>query len=308
MKPNISICIVLWSCTSKKTDYAISGENSKHELYNGPIIDMHIHAFDSTIENHMDQTFARFEEHNIVKAVVSPALRSNEGYPSEIWYNEKPNTVLIGDGLRLTPDKLRQKYEEGKLHLMAEFLPFYEGMLATDERLIPYFDLAEELDIPVGYHIYPGGATGHAYNVFPKIRAKLASPLQLEEVLIARPNLRIYIMHAGWPYLEDMKALMFVHPQVYVDLGVISWARPKNDFHNYLKGLVDAGFDKRIMFGSDQLRNADNIDIAINAINSADFLTHAQKADIFYNNASRFLKLPEEEIKRHQEKAAQNRR
>ena len=43
----------------------------------------------------------------------------------------------------------------------------------------------------------------------------------------------------------------------------------------------------------------DTITEAIEAINSADFLSLDQKADIFYNNAARFLELPEEEIAKH---------
>ena len=108
-------------------------------------------------------------------------------------------------------------------------------------------------------------------------------------------------MHAGWPYLEDMKALMYAHPQVYVDLGVICWAIPKKEFHNFLRGLVEAGFGNRIMFGSDQMVWVNTIDEGIKAINSADFLSMEQKENIFYNNAARFLGLTKEEIKKHKD-------
>lgn len=106
-------------------------------------------------------------------------------------------------------------------------------------------------------------------------------------------------MHAGWPYLEDMKALMYAHPQVYVDVAVIDWALPKAEFHSFLKGLFDAGFGKRIMFGSDQMEWPQTIDDAIDNINSADFLSMQQKEDIFYDNAATFLGLSEEEIAKH---------
>ena len=147
--------------------------------------------------------------------------------------------------------------------------------------------------------MYPGGPPAAAYGPYPNIRAHQGKPLQLEEILIARPTMRIYIMHAGWPYLEDMKALMYAHPQVYVDLGVICWVLPQKEFHNFLKGLVEAGFGKRIMFGSDQMIWPETITTGIDAVNSASFLTLEQKEDIFYNNAARFLRLSEEEIKAH---------
>ena len=33
-------------------------------------------------------------------------------------------------------------------------------------------------------------------------------------------------MHAGYPYLQETKAIMHLYPQVYADLGAISWLRP----------------------------------------------------------------------------------
>jgi predicted TIM-barrel fold metal-dependent hydrolase len=119
----------------------------------------------------------------------------------------------------------------------------------------------------------------------------LSDPLRLENVLVRHPRLRLYVMHAGWPMGDAMIALLYAHPQVYVDVGVIDWTRPVEDFHNYLKKLVDAGFSKRIMFGSDQMVWPDAITIAIQNILSATFLTDDQKKDILYRNAKHFLKL-----------------
>lgn len=41
------------------------------------------------------------------------------------------------------------------------------------------------------------------------------------------------------------------------------------------------------------------LEVAIQSIESADFLTEEEKRDILYNNAARFLRLSEEEIARH---------
>jgi predicted TIM-barrel fold metal-dependent hydrolase len=53
------------------------------------------------------------------------------------------------------------------------------------------------------------------------------------------------------------------------------------------------------MFGSDQMIWPGIIEPAIKVIEDAPFLTSAQKRDIFYNNAARFLRLSKEEIARH---------
>ena len=53
------------------------------------------------------------------------------------------------------------------------------------------------------------------------------------------------------------------------------------------------------MFGTEQMWWPDAIGMAIEAIESADFLTAEHKQDILYNNAARFLRLSAEEIARH---------
>ena len=91
--------------------------------------------------------------------------------------------------------------------------------------------------------------------------------------------------------LDQMIGLLYAHPQVYVDIAVINWVLPRAEFHTYLRRLVEAGFGKRIMFGSDQMMWPDALGRSIEAVESATFLTKEQKRDIFYNNAARFLRL-----------------
>ena len=103
-------------------------------------------------------------------------------------------------------------------------------------------------------------------------------------------------MHAGYPFIQETKALLTVYPQVYVDIAVINWAIPRKEFHNYLRSLVEAGFADRIMFGSDQMIWPEAIGLAIEGIETAEFLTEKQKRAIFYDNAAQFLRLTKQQI------------
>ena len=85
--------------------------------------------------------------------------------------------------------------------------------------------------------------------------------------------------------------LLGQYPNLYGDLSTMTWVIPRSAFHTYLKALIQAGLGKRLMFGSDQMRWPEMIGKAIEAIETADFLTAEQKRDIFYNNAARFLRL-----------------
>jgi hypothetical protein len=163
----------------------------------------------------------------------------------------------------------------------------------------PYWALAEELDIPVGIHIGPG-PQGAFYLGAAGYRARMHSALTIEEVLVKHPKLRVYIMHAGYPLIDDLLATLYAHPQVYVDVGLIVYNQRPAAFYRYLQAIVDAGFTNRVMFGSDQMVWPGAIERAIAVIDEAPFLSRQQKRDIFYNNAARFLRLSKEEIARHQ--------
>lgn len=284
------------------------------QRYNGPIIDMHIHAFGEgnplfgmthppTLRGKTykgvtsafelkEKTLEKFRKHNIVKAVVTNG---------QSWINGNEELIIIGDAEKPI-GALRKQFEENKLKVIAEMGPFYDGILANDSSIMPYFELAQTLNIPVGFHVLPGGPNygiHHFPGMLGKMRVKNANPLQLEDALVKFPKLKLYIMHGGWPYIEDLKGLMYAHPNVYVDISVLNWILPQEELNNYLKSLINAGFGNRILFGTDQMVWPDTIDDAVESLNSADFLTIKQKEDIFYNNAAKFLGLTEEEIAKH---------
>ncbi|HEY0159198.1 MAG TPA: amidohydrolase family protein [Thermoanaerobaculia bacterium] len=195
-------------------------------------------------------------------------------------------------------DEIRQLHREGRIQVLAEVTNQYAGIAPDDARLEPLWALAEELDLPVGIHI-GGGEPGTPYTGSPGFRARLQSALTLEEVLVRHPRLRVYVMHAGYPLLEDLLALLFTHPQVYVEPSMAINVETRAAFYRFLRGIVEAGYADRVMFGSDQMIWPGLIDAAVRSIEEATFLTPEQKRDIFYNNAARFLRLSPEEIARH---------
>jgi hypothetical protein len=135
------------------------------------------------------------------------------------------------------------------------------------------------------------GPPGAVELGMPAIRPSLGNPLRLEDVLARHPRLRLFVMHAGWPFLDEMIALMHAYPNVYVEVGAIDWSRPREDFHRWLRTLVKGGFGRRVMFGSDQMVWPELLETAVENVRSADFLTAQQRRDILHDNAARFLRL-----------------
>jgi uncharacterized protein len=244
-----------------------------------------------------DGTLEVLRRRNIVGVLSGPPDRVDE------WRAAAPGRIipgleLFGEVLNVTPESLRELHQAGRVAVLAEVMSQYRGIAPNDARLDPYWAVAEDLDLPVGIHMHPG-PPGTPYLPGDGSTHGLHSPLLLEEVLVRHPRLRVYVIHAGWPQLDDMLTLLFTHPQVYVDVGGLVYIHPRPDFYRYLRAIVEAGFAGRVLFGSDQMIWPDAIERAIASIEEAPFLTAEQKRDIFYHNAVRFLRLSDEEIARH---------
>ena len=96
---------------------------------------------------------------------------------------------------------------------------------------------------------------------------------------------------------DEMIAMLYMYPHLYADISTITWIVPRTAFHDYLSRLVKAGFSQRLMFGSDQMIWPEPIGLAVEAIETADFLTEQQRRDIFFDNAVRFFELDVEELR-----------
>lgn len=208
------------------------------------------------------------------------------GTPSQAHVAPKPH------------DMLRALHKAGRLKVIGEIMAQYEGVRLDDPRLDPLWALAVELDVPVAIHIGPG-EPGGPYGNGGAYRAALSDPLILEPVLVKHPKLRVSLMHAAYPHADRLRALLFNYPQVYAEIGSIVYTEPRASFYAFLKDIVDAGYGDRVLFGSDQMIWPGVITPSVKAIEDAPFLTAAQKRDILYNNAARFLRLSKAEIDRH---------
>ncbi|HKI86374.1 MAG TPA: amidohydrolase family protein [Thermoanaerobaculia bacterium] len=182
-------------------------------------------------------------------------------------------------------EALKQEYAAGHFDGMGEIGTQLDGIPPNDPALEPYFQLAEERGLPVLIHTLGIGP------YMPQFRSAAGSPLLLEGVLVKHPKLRLWVENAGYPYRDQMIAMMYQYPHLYADLSTITWVIPRPAFYDYLKAFIRAGLGKRLMFGSDEMVWPEKIGAAVESIEEAPFLTEEQKRDILYNNAVRFLGL-----------------
>lgn len=287
-----------------------------------PIIDIHLHAYEAvppgvaaswagemeaqalqspeSAQQHLQQVLAQMKKNNVVLALTSStSLRA-----IQTWKKAAPGKFIGGvqtddEGMPIvSTDSLIELKNMGAIEVFGELGFQYFGIRPDDPRIDPYYAAAEQHQIPVCLHTGLG-PPGAPHSFAPDFRTTLGKPTLFEPVLVKYPKLKAFLAHAGWPYLSETKAMMYIYPDLYVDIGVLAWVLPKKAFYSALKQLTDAGFGKRIMFGTDQMIWPGAIDLAVKTVRNTPFLSDEEKRDILYNNAARFLELPGETVARH---------
>jgi uncharacterized protein len=286
--------------------------------YRGPVIDVHLHAYTpesfeqpgpnpatgqmsvKSPEEHLKRTLELMKEHNVVLAIVS----SSSLTVVEQWAAAAPGRILRGISLDdpaafMKPEELERLLSQKKLDVLGEVGAQYAGYSPSDPVFDPYWAIAEKHGIPVAIHT--GGAPPRTpYTCCPKFRLRLGDPLLLEDMLVKYPRAKVYAMHAGGFFPQNALMLMTMYPQVYVDIGTLTWTPIAGALlEPFLKEAQRRRLLDRVMFGTDQMRWPEAITMAIDRVNRLDFLTLKEKEGLFYGNAAKFLGLSAEEIARH---------
>jgi predicted TIM-barrel fold metal-dependent hydrolase len=276
------------------------------DAQNTPVVDVHFHHLGSRT----DSSFAEMVKMGVTSVVLIglPAqlaattdrtdLRILRSLTLPCFGGRMPNSGVPcypGGGDWPSLDSIRAMARSNRLHLLGEVNAQYGGLRLDDPAMEPYFAIAEELDLPIGVHLGIG-PPGIAYSDIPgpphkspAYSGQAGDPFALDVVLRKHPRLRLYVMHAAWPMRDAMLYLLYMHPRMMVDVSVLQYAIPRAAYADYLRDLVQGGFAKRIMFGSDG--SAARVREGIDAIRAMDFLTTEQQADILGGNAMRFLRL-----------------
>ena len=144
--------------------------------------------------------------------------------PLEPTYLEEMEKVFLRDGFR-----------------GLKLAPIYQNFHPMDERMQPVYAFCEKHAIPVLIH---QGTT------FPR-RAplKYALPIQIEDVALAYPDLKIVVAHMGHPWVADAVVLIRKQPNVYADISALYY-RPWQ-YYNALMLAQEYGCGHKLLMGSD---------------------------------------------------------
>jgi uncharacterized protein len=114
----------------------------------------------------------------------------------------------------------------------------YTGLPCSDRRYYPLFAKCIELDIPVRIYAGMSYANDRGYD--------LGHPRNLDQVCVDFPELRVVAGLGGWPWSNELVALMRRHPNLYADTAS---HRPKHF------GTKNSGWEMFMQFGNTLLQD-----------------------------------------------------
>lgn len=264
------------------------------------IIDCHVHLNNYheseavALEASLDRLQAAMTEAAVVHALVLTSYLVSPNRPSTA---QVVRAVERLSGLSVVAGISYLNYKQRDLRELAEFLeaglvrglklyPGYEPFYPHDRRLQVVYELAEEFDVPVMIHC------GDTYN--PKGKVKYAHPLEVDEVAVDHPGVKLVICHLGNPWLVDCMEVVYKNRNVYADISGLVLGEFTEAFEHYMAEQVEdvilyAGEPDRFLFGTDW---------PICSMRSyVDFvgqlrMPEADRHALLYENARRLFKLP----------------
>lgn len=107
----------------------------------------------------------------------------------------------------------------------------------NDPRLMALYAKCAELNIPVNIHC--------GMNFSLSSKAIYGHPIALDDVLCAFPDLRVCASPPGWPWIQELVAMAWRHPNLWIGLSAV---RPK------LLATPNSGYEPLLQYGRSVLK------------------------------------------------------
>jgi len=155
--------------------------------------------------------------------------------------NGHPSRLLALIGLDPNKEDAARTLERGVKDLGlhgALLCPFLHLIPADDSAYWPIYKKCVELNVPVWVHTSTNWAQAHPME--------LGRPLALDRLCGEIPELKVIAGHGGWPWVPEMVAAAWRHPNLYIDPSGHRW--------KYL-ATPNSGWEMLLHFGNSVLRD-----------------------------------------------------
>jgi len=231
-------------------------------MLHGMIIDVHTHLnnYDTTkvvsLAERLEQLQESIRFNGVDQVLVLTSYMVNEHRPStrEVveLTSDLPHVHVVA-GLSI------ENYKEHDLREVAEFLkerkvvglklyPGYEPFYPYDRRCQVIYDLAQEFDVPVMIH------TGDTFN--PRGKLRFSHPLNIDDVAVDNPGLKIVICHIGNPWIRDCMEVVYKNKNCSADISGLVLGDFKSHFKRFMlqqvkEMILYAGEPDYLLYGTD---------------------------------------------------------
>lgn len=206
-----------------------------------------------------EQSIREMDEAGIDRTVILNSGAVPNAHIYETYLKPYPNRfigftgsspIVLGGNI-LTNQSFNQKNWEDTRRCLKDFgfagiklLPAYEHYSPVDPRVYPFYALAVDLNVPITMHM-AGTPVRH-------VALRFARPIAADRVLFEFPTLRLNLPHMGWPWEDELLAMMVRSPNLYTDISQIGETGLKRTARCLITAR-DFGVLSRVMFGSDPL-------------------------------------------------------
>jgi uncharacterized protein len=116
--------------------------------------------------------------------------------------------------------------------------PHWFGLAPNHALYYPYYAKCAELEVPVQIQV------GHsAQRRMPTV----ARPMLLDEVAIAMPELKLFAIHTGWPWIQEMISVAWKHEHIYIGTD----AHAPRYWEQDLVQFINTRGRRKVVFGTD---------------------------------------------------------
>ncbi len=263
------------------------------------IIDVHTHLNNyheervRSIRECLDNLEESMSKNGIDYALVLTSYKVTEHRPSTSSVIEAvkdyPNLFVVAGISYLN-------YKERDLREISDYLkaglvkglklyPGYEPFYPYDPRCTVIYDLAKEYDVPVMFH------TGDTYS--PKGKVRYAHPLNLDDVAVDHPELKIVACHIGNPWIRDCMEVVYKNKNVWADISGLVLGDFEDRFEKFMLGqiremIMYAGEPRYLLYGTDwPISSMESYRSFMNGLE----LTDKAREMIMWKNAAKLFKI-----------------
>ncbi len=148
---------------------------------------------------------------------------------------------------RAAIDEIRRCHAEFGIKGIGELNPVRQKFFPNDETFYPIWEVCQELEIVVMFHMgFAGAGAGRPGGMGYKLEAARAIP-HLDDMAADFPELQIIHAHPGWPFHHEAVAACWHKANFWIDLSGFAPRYFPDEVVHYANSLIQ----DRVLFGTD---------------------------------------------------------